>query len=290
MQNKAQGKRSSSLQSNMITLTASASTSPTTRSASSSSAIAMHSGGRPDSSSNSTIVRTVPPLQIQQCRFTDLLYAIQFYKAKRLLTMCCSREKYQSKHEPNSCSTCLMIRVCMHVYMRAHTRACVGTRACLTVDLMSFLSTVQGRACVARMSMVRPGTAYRIRCCQHAHCLEENAGDVMVWWACCKGLRNVISCLKPENKMTLCEPHSRPRPQVSGLGCDQSTSGSFMPFSTDRYSMSPVQGMTLTRSEPAESKMHLMMAHSSALKPASRIACSQHDMPMTTTKGCERYG
>lgn len=85
-----------------------------------------------------------------------------------------------------------------------------------------------------------------------------------------------MTCLRPENRITRCEPHSRPLPQPSGLGCDQSTSGSFKPFSTDRYSMSLVQGMTLTKSDPAESKIHRMMAHSSALKPASRIACRQH--------------
>ena len=100
--------------------------------------------------------------------------------------------------------------------------------------------------------------------------------------ASCKWL-SMIPCLTPENRMTLWEPHSRPLPQFSGLGCDQSTSGSFMPVSTDKYSMSLVQGMTLTRADPAESKMHLMMAHSSALKPANMIACRRHSRPMITS-------
>lgn len=87
--------------------------------------------------------------------------------------------------------------------------------------------------------------------------------------------------LKPEKRMTRCEPHSRPLPQLSGLGCDQSTSGSFNPCWTDRYNMSLVQGMTLKVSEPAVSSMHLMIALSSALNPANSIACSHHSSAET---------
>jgi len=74
--------------------------------------------------------------------------------------------------------------------------------------------------------------------------------------------------LSPENKITLCEPHSRPLPQLSGIGWDQSTSGSFTPCSSVMYSMSDVQGSTLTASKPAASSTHLIIAPSSTLKPA----------------------
>jgi hypothetical protein len=86
--------------------------------------------------------------------------------------------------------------------------------------------------------------------------------------------------LSPENKITLCEPHSRPLPQLSGLGWDQSTSGSFTPCSRVMYSMSDVQGSTLTASKPAASSTHLIMAPSSTLKPA-RVTAYVHQHVMS---------
>lgn len=81
--------------------------------------------------------------------------------------------------------------------------------------------------------------------------------------------------LSPENKITLCEPHSRPLPQLSGIGWDQSTSGSLTPCSRVMYSMSDMHGSTLTASKPAASSTHLIIAYSSTLKPA-RVTAYTH--------------